>query len=107
MRKGGIIYNHLEEIPSFLWSMVTTSAKDLSQAIARVKEDNKFAIPLVVFGHMHTGLAYGGTQRAFTVVEVLNGQVIKIVETWISVFGDKTNIDEELILLRNDSLREL
>ncbi|KAK6944386.1 Calcineurin-like phosphoesterase domain, ApaH type [Dillenia turbinata] len=131
---------------------------DLAQAIARLKEDDKFAIALVVFGHMHKGLAYGGvrkmivigadqiiylngaivprvrrltdvqessdgsswnnkgplsaldcegTLRAFTVVEVLDGQVSKIAETWISVVGEKTKIEEEHILLRNDSMREV
>ncbi|XAR50741.1 hypothetical protein NMG60_11005156 [Bertholletia excelsa] len=39
-----------------------------------------------------------GTLRAFTLVEVLDGKVVKIAETWVSVIGDKTALDEEHIL---------
>ncbi|KAK4374854.1 hypothetical protein RND71_005531 [Anisodus tanguticus] len=36
-----------------------------------------------------------GTSRAFTVAEISNGRVEKIAETWISVIGDETKLEEE------------
>ncbi|PHT75386.1 hypothetical protein T459_18908 [Capsicum annuum] len=39
-----------------------------------------------------------GTSRAFTIAEVSNGRVEKIAETWVSVTGDKTRLEEEHIL---------
>ncbi|CAN4084424.1 unnamed protein product [Withania somnifera] len=39
-----------------------------------------------------------GTSRAFTIAEISNGRVEKIAETWISVIGDKTRLEEERIL---------
>ncbi|KAK9275374.1 hypothetical protein L1049_022638 [Liquidambar formosana] len=39
-----------------------------------------------------------GTMRAFTVVEILDGRLDKIAETWVSVVEDKTSIEEEHIL---------
>lgn len=91
---------------------------DLDQAISRLKETTKYSIPLVVFGHMHKGLAHGGLRkmlviatdgtmylngaiiprvrhtssgssiRAFTVVEFSGSEVTKIAETWVSVMCD-------------------
>ncbi|KAL1817687.1 hypothetical protein ACET3Z_020261 [Daucus carota] len=39
-----------------------------------------------------------GTKRAFTLVEILGGRLEKIVETWVSVMGDKAALYEEHIL---------
>ncbi|KAF6143677.1 hypothetical protein GIB67_021687 [Kingdonia uniflora] len=39
-----------------------------------------------------------GTVRAFTLVEILNGNLEKIAETWVSVIGDDTKLEEEQIL---------
>lgn len=39
-----------------------------------------------------------GTIRAFTVVEILEGRLEKISETWVSVMGDKTTLEEEHII---------
>ncbi|KAA8535308.1 hypothetical protein F0562_030311 [Nyssa sinensis] len=39
-----------------------------------------------------------GTVRAFTLVEIVDGKLEKIAETWISVIGDKTTLEEENIL---------
>ncbi|KAJ6923724.1 hypothetical protein NC652_017140 [Populus alba x Populus x berolinensis] len=36
-----------------------------------------------------------GTMRAFTLVEILEGRVDKIAETWVSVIEDETAIEEE------------
>lgn len=44
-----------------------------------------------------------GTIRAFTLVEILDGRVDKIVETWVSVVGDRTKLEEEHILFRSGS----
>lgn len=44
-----------------------------------------------------------GTLRAFTLVEILEGRVNKIAETWVSVIGDETIIEEEHVLFKNGS----
>ncbi|XP_009605944.1 uncharacterized protein [Nicotiana tomentosiformis] len=44
-----------------------------------------------------------GTSRAFTIAEISNGRVEKIAETWISVIGDKTRLEEEHILFNSPS----
>lgn len=127
------------------------SGTDLAQAISHLKENGKFQVPpLVVFGHMHKELAYGGhrkmivvtadktiylngavvprvdsysieeggegggnssssetsssqpvsrsTKRAFTVIDISDGKVDKITESWISVVGDETCLNEEHLM---------
>ncbi|KAH0651629.1 hypothetical protein KY290_032541 [Solanum tuberosum] len=44
-----------------------------------------------------------GTSRAFTIAEISNGRVEKIAETWISVIGDETRLEEEHILFGSPS----
>ncbi|KAK7265126.1 hypothetical protein RJT34_32742 [Clitoria ternatea] len=39
-----------------------------------------------------------GTTRAFTLVEISEGRVAKIAETWVSVTEDQTTLEEEKIL---------
>ncbi|KAK9149827.1 hypothetical protein Scep_008584 [Stephania cephalantha] len=41
-----------------------------------------------------------GTVRAFTLVDVLNGELEKIVETWVSVVGGEAKIEEETVLYK-------
>lgn len=41
-----------------------------------------------------------GTMRAFTLVEILEGRVDKIAETWVSVIEDETAIGEEHVLFQ-------
>ncbi|KAF8389566.1 hypothetical protein HHK36_024082 [Tetracentron sinense] len=41
-----------------------------------------------------------GTVRAFTIIETLDGKLEKIAETWVSVIGDKTALEEEHILFK-------
>lgn len=36
-----------------------------------------------------------GTIRAFTIVEIVDGAVDKIVESWVSVVGDRITLEEE------------
>lgn len=103
---------------------------DLDLALRELKSSTKFTIPLVVFGHMHKALTYGGerkmvvvgsdgtiylngaivprikhdsgssdsrkadTLRAFTLVEMLEGRVQKISETWIRVNESTTEVQE-------------
>lgn len=106
---------------------------DLAQAISLVQETSKYSIPLVVFGHMHKELVHGGSRkmisvasnntmylngavvprvkpldsggsvRAFTVVDISGGRITKVVETWVSVVGDKTSIKDEHLLFRTSS----
>ncbi|KAG0472358.1 hypothetical protein HPP92_016904 [Vanilla planifolia] len=119
---------------------------DLAQALLELKSSKQLSIPLVVFGHMHKGLAYGGlrkmvsigpddtiylnaavvprvkqpheratssknacellkedsnkgdTLRVFTVVDVFNGRVEKISETWVLVTSRRAYVEEENIL---------
>ncbi|KAG8367560.1 hypothetical protein BUALT_Bualt16G0084500 [Buddleja alternifolia] len=40
----------------------------------------------------------GGTLRAFTVADILEGSLEKIVETWVSVIGEKVTVEDELVL---------
>lgn len=42
-----------------------------------------------------------GTKRAFTLVEILNGQVDKISESWVSVLGNETTLEEEHLLFKS------
>eukprot|EP00261_Vitis_vinifera_P037119 XP_019078362.1 PREDICTED: uncharacterized protein LOC100853154 [Vitis vinifera] len=42
-----------------------------------------------------------GTIRAFTVVEILDGRLDKIAETWVSVIGDETRVEQEHILFKS------
>lgn len=44
-----------------------------------------------------------GTSRAFTIAEMANGRVEKIAETWISIIGDETRLEEEHILFSSSS----
>uniref|UniRef100_A0A2C9VML4 Calcineurin-like phosphoesterase domain-containing protein n=1 Tax=Manihot esculenta TaxID=3983 RepID=A0A2C9VML4_MANES len=44
-----------------------------------------------------------GTKRAFTVVEILEGRVDKIAETWVSVNGDVTLVEEEHVLFEGSN----
>ncbi|KAL2338490.1 hypothetical protein Fmac_012936 [Flemingia macrophylla] len=39
-----------------------------------------------------------GTRRAFTLVEIAEGRVAKIAESWVSVVEDRTTLEEELML---------
>ncbi|KAJ8753162.1 hypothetical protein K2173_017736 [Erythroxylum novogranatense] len=40
------------------------------------------------------------TTRAFTVVDILEGRVDNVTETWVSVCGDKTSLQEEHLLFK-------
>ncbi|KAF7154352.1 hypothetical protein RHSIM_Rhsim01G0046600 [Rhododendron simsii] len=42
------------------------------------------------------------TVRAFTLVEISGGKLKKIAETWVSVTGDETSLQEEHILYRRE-----
>ncbi|CAN6681376.1 unnamed protein product [Malus baccata var. baccata] len=42
-----------------------------------------------------------GTMRAFTVVEILNGTVDNIVESWVSVAGNRITLEEEHFLFKS------
>ncbi|KAL6554894.1 hypothetical protein OROGR_006152 [Orobanche gracilis] len=105
---------------------------DLAKAISQVKETGKYRIPLVVFGHMHKELAFGGFRKmvavdadntlylnaaivprvrypssggsihAFTVVEFSEGKITKIAETWVSINDDKASLDEEFLLFTSN-----
>ncbi|XP_039031808.1 uncharacterized protein LOC120166643 isoform X2 [Hibiscus syriacus] len=48
-----------------------------------------------------------GTNRAFTLVEISNGQVDKISESWVSVVGDETTLEEEHILFKSNGQSSL
>lgn len=39
-----------------------------------------------------------GTMRAFTMVEIMNGQLQKVAETWVSVTGENTTMAKERIM---------
>ncbi|KAL7093342.1 hypothetical protein ACP275_11G035200 [Erythranthe tilingii] len=120
---------------------------DLAHAISYLKQTTNLSIKLVVFGHMHKGLAFGnglrkmivvrddrtiylngaivprvkpigneqvssssdntsatmtsnfgGTLRVFTVVDILDGSLEKISETWVLVMEDKVIVENEFIL---------
>nr|GME15005.1 Calcineurin-like metallo-phosphoesterase superfamily protein isoform 1 [Ipomoea batatas] len=57
---------------------------DLAQAISRLKETAQLRAPLVVFGHMHKDLAYGGHRKMVVVGEdntiYLNGAIVPRVK---------------------------
>ncbi|CAL9028191.1 unnamed protein product [Prunus brigantina] len=42
-----------------------------------------------------------GTIRAFTIVEIVDGAVDKIVESWVSVVGDRITLEEEHMLFNS------
>ncbi|XP_008242941.1 PREDICTED: uncharacterized protein LOC103341233 isoform X2 [Prunus mume] len=42
-----------------------------------------------------------GTIRAFTIVEIVDGAVDKIVESWVSVVGDRIALEEEHMLFNS------
>ncbi|XP_027072708.1 uncharacterized protein [Coffea arabica] len=42
----------------------------------------------------------GGTARAFTIAEILDGRVEKVTETWVSVVGENISLEEEHIMFR-------
>ncbi|ONK59560.1 uncharacterized protein A4U43_C08F7720 [Asparagus officinalis] len=109
---------------------------DLAQALHKLKSSMQISIPLVVFGHMHKALTYGGqrkmiavgddgtiylngaivprvkpepeivssghnetgTLRAFTLLEIKNGEIEKIAETWVFVDGSRVEVQEESTL---------
>ncbi|XP_021276239.1 uncharacterized protein LOC110410707 isoform X2 [Herrania umbratica] len=48
-----------------------------------------------------------GTKRAFTLIEILNGQVDKISENWVSVVGNETTLEEEHILFKSNGQSSL
>ncbi|XP_057539324.1 uncharacterized protein LOC130817565 isoform X2 [Amaranthus tricolor] len=106
---------------------------DLTEAIKRLKETTTYRIPLVVFGHMHKELSFGGSRkmvavdadntlylnaaivprvkypssegsiRAFTVVEISDGRITKVTESWVSIIGDKASLEEEHLLFGNNT----
>ncbi|XWS17758.1 hypothetical protein CRYUN_Cryun33cG0095100 [Craigia yunnanensis] len=43
-----------------------------------------------------------GTKRAFTLVDILNGRVDKISESWVSVVGNETTLVEEHVLFKSN-----
>lgn len=57
---------------------------DLAQALHELKSSTQFAIPLVVFGHMHKALRYGGQRKMMAVgpdgTIYLNGAIVPRVE---------------------------
>ncbi|KAM6553131.1 hypothetical protein CsatB_013893 [Cannabis sativa] len=44
-----------------------------------------------------------GTKRAFTIVDILDGRVDKITESWVSVVGDKSTLEEEHELFKRSA----
>ncbi|GMI81450.1 hypothetical protein like AT5G58200 [Hibiscus trionum] len=48
-----------------------------------------------------------GTKRAFNLVEISNGQVDKISESWVSVIGNETTLAEEHILFKSNGQSSL
>ncbi|XVF89235.1 hypothetical protein PTKIN_Ptkin19aG0114000 [Pterospermum kingtungense] len=47
------------------------------------------------------------TKRAFTLVEILDGQVDRISETWVSVVGNETTLEEEHVLFKSNGQSSL
>lgn len=43
-----------------------------------------------------------GTTRAFTLVEISEGRVFKVAESWVSVVKDRTTLEEEHILFEGN-----
>lgn len=48
----------------------------------------------------HSSQESAATMRAFTVVDILDGRVDKISESWVSVVGDKATLEEENLLFK-------
>lgn len=44
-----------------------------------------------------------GTFRVFTLVDILDGRVDKVTESWVSVIGDHTELEEEHLLFKRNS----
>ncbi|XP_062078328.1 uncharacterized protein LOC133782899 [Humulus lupulus] len=44
-----------------------------------------------------------GTKRAFTIVDILDGRVDKIAESWVSVVGDESTLEEEHVLFKRSN----
>lgn len=74
---------------------------DLTKAISKLKENAKFCIPLVVFGHMHKELAHGKGLRKMIVVGddgiiYLNGAIVPRVRSSTSeLTGNTSNNSNE------------
>lgn len=47
-----------------------------------------------------------GTLRAFTVIDIKDGRVEKITESWVAVSGETTRLQEEQILFDNGNDRK-
>ncbi|PKA48279.1 hypothetical protein AXF42_Ash020714 [Apostasia shenzhenica] len=120
---------------------------DLAQALHELRIIKRLPVPLVVFGHMHNELAFGGyrkmivvgddgtiylngaivprvkrlragggsskdkkvirpdeevggssTLRAFTIVDIEDGRVERVTETWVLISSQKNSVEEEKIL---------
>nr|XP_027192541.1 uncharacterized protein LOC101506346 isoform X2 [Cicer arietinum] len=63
--------------------------------VKRLSDDNKRSLDNE--GH-HSSLEAKGTSRAFTLVELSEGKVTKVAESWVSVVEDRTVLEEEYIL---------
>ncbi|KAJ0965889.1 hypothetical protein J5N97_027027 [Dioscorea zingiberensis] len=57
-------------------------------------------ISVEYLSHPQTSETKDGTLRAFTLVEMIDGRVEKISETWVSVVGETTAIEEESLLFK-------
>ncbi|XP_048134325.1 uncharacterized protein LOC115752602 isoform X2 [Rhodamnia argentea] len=74
---------------------------DLTKAISELKENAKFCIPLVVFGHMHKELAHGKGVRKMIVVGddgiiYLNGAIVPRIRSSTSeLTGNTSNNSNE------------
>ena len=44
-----------------------------------------------------------GSMRAFTLVDILDGKVDKISETWVSVVGDNVKLEEKHLLFKRSN----
>ena len=44
-----------------------------------------------------------GSIRAFTVVEISDGRITKVTESWVSIIGDKASLEEEHLLFGNNT----
>lgn len=47
--------------------------------------------------------ASGGTVRAFTLVEILDGKIKKVVESWVQVTGNMAKVVEEITLFEDST----
>ncbi|KAL3744212.1 hypothetical protein ACJRO7_013465 [Eucalyptus globulus] len=73
---------------------------DLTKAISELKENAKFCLPLVIFGHMHKELAYGNGLRKMIVVGddgiiYLNGAIIPRVRSLTSELTGNTSLNSD------------